>query len=151
MGDPKEITIKQEETEFRFAKDHELWAVTSAQGKYSKKPLSKVKSSIERPCIVETGGGKVVAIAEAAMVDHARMRLRRYESHQRTRNRKRRASIDKGCRDCRLDLSEAMREHEEPFLAPPERAHPKRSQQAGSAAGSGCSLAEEETREHSLS
>ena len=83
-GAADEITIASEETEFSFAADHELWAVSSAQGKYSRTPLSKVSHSVERPCILETGGGKVVAVAEAALVDYARMRLRRAEEKPHT-------------------------------------------------------------------
>jgi alpha-glucosidase len=75
-GGAKEIRISSEETEFNFGKDHNLWAAYSAQGKYRKMKLSKLKGTVERPCVLETGGGKVIAIAEAAMVDFARMRLR---------------------------------------------------------------------------
>jgi alpha-glucosidase len=76
QGDVKEIRITSEETEFNFGKDHDLWAVYSAQGKYRKMKLSDLKHTVERPCVLETGGGTVIAIAEAAMVDFARMRLR---------------------------------------------------------------------------
>ena len=71
------IRIEREETEFRFTGDHDLWAVYSAQGKYSKTRLSKIRSSVERPCVLEIGDGKVIAVAEAALVDFSRMRLRR--------------------------------------------------------------------------
>ena len=73
------IRIEREETEFRFTGDHNLWAVYSAQGKYSKTRLSKIRSSVERPCVLEIGDGKVIAVAEAALVDFSRMRLRRSE------------------------------------------------------------------------
>ena len=77
LDDRSEIEVEREETEFRFEKDHPLWAVYSAQGKYSKVPISKIKHSVERPCVLEPEDGSVIAIAEAAMVDYARMRLRR--------------------------------------------------------------------------
>ena len=70
------IRIEVEATEFCFGRDHDVWAVTSAQEKYRKKKLSELRSPVERPCLLETGDGKVIAIAEAAMVDFARMRLR---------------------------------------------------------------------------
>ncbi len=80
----KEIRIKSEETEFRFTDDHDLWAVGSAQGKYAKVKLSESKGSLERPGVLETADGKVIAIAEAALVDFARMRLRRAENAPHT-------------------------------------------------------------------
>jgi len=72
-----EFEIEREQTEFRFAEDHDLWAVYSAQGKYSKEKISETRGAIERPCVLDTAGGKVIAIAEAALVDYARMRLRK--------------------------------------------------------------------------
>lgn len=69
------VTIKREHTHFKFTADHPLWAVTSAQGMYSKKKISELGSSVERPCVLEPVDGLVIAIAEAALVDYARMRL----------------------------------------------------------------------------
>lgn len=74
-----EIRIASEETEFRFGADHEVWAVTSAQGKYSKVRLSEVRHDLERPCVLETADAKVIAVGEAALVDYARIRVRRSE------------------------------------------------------------------------
>lgn len=73
------IRIESEQTEFRFAADHDVWAVASAQGKYQKIKLSASTHSLERPCVLETAKGNVIAVAEAALVDYARMRLRRPE------------------------------------------------------------------------
>ena len=42
-GGRREIEIKSEMTEFRFTADHDIWAVTSAQGKYSKMKLSETQ------------------------------------------------------------------------------------------------------------
>ena len=80
----EEVTILSEQTEFSFNADHDVWAVTSAQGKYSKVKLSQVRHSIERPCVLETADDKVVAVAEAALVDYARMRIRRSEKKKHT-------------------------------------------------------------------
>lgn len=76
-NDPSEIKIQSEQTEFHFPADHHLWAVYSAQGKYSKEKISTIRNSVERPVVLETTGGKSIAIAEAALVDYARMRLKR--------------------------------------------------------------------------
>lgn len=75
------VRIESEKSEFRLTGDPAVWAVTSAQGKYSRVRLSEIKGSIERPCIVETPSGMTIAIAEAALVDYARMRLRRSEAN----------------------------------------------------------------------
>ena len=71
------LHIASERTEFQFGADHDIWAVTSAQGKYSKIKLSESRHNLERPCVLETADGKVIAVAEAALVDYARMRVRR--------------------------------------------------------------------------
>ncbi|MDP7048682.1 MAG: glycoside hydrolase family 97 N-terminal domain-containing protein [Verrucomicrobiota bacterium] len=71
------LHIATEHTEFQFTADHDVWAVTSAQGLYSKIKLSESRHDLERPCVLETAEGKVIALAEAALVDYARMRVRR--------------------------------------------------------------------------
>ncbi len=79
----EELEIASEETEFRFDADHDLWAVYSAQGKYERVKLSEIKHSVERPCVLETKDG-VIALAEAALVDYSRMRLRRSKRVEHT-------------------------------------------------------------------
>ena len=71
----RRLKIESEQTEFRMADDHEVWAVTSAQGKYRKVKMSAMPSTVERPCVLKTGAGPLIAIAEAALVDYSRMRL----------------------------------------------------------------------------
>jgi len=71
------LHIASEYTEFQFTADHDIWAVTSAQGLYSKIKLSESRHNLERPCVLETAEGKVIAVAEAALLDYARMRVRR--------------------------------------------------------------------------
>lgn len=78
------VNIAAEQTEFRFTDDHHVWAVTSAQGKYSRVKLSEARHSLERPCVLETSDDKVIAVAEAALVDYARMRVRRSEAAPHT-------------------------------------------------------------------
>jgi alpha-glucosidase len=71
----KSLVISAEKTQFRFAGDHKAYAVYSAQGQYSKVPLSKLKNNCERPLTIQTDGGVFAAVAEAKLVDYARMRL----------------------------------------------------------------------------
>lgn len=71
----RRLKIESEQTEFRMAADHDVWAVTSAQGKCRKVKMSAMPSIVERPCVLETKAGPIVAIAEAALVDFSRMRL----------------------------------------------------------------------------
>ena len=78
------INIKQENTEFRFLADHAAWCVTSAQGKYAKKTISKMGSRIERPLTLKVDDGTYVAIAEAGLVDYARMKLGRSKTSPRS-------------------------------------------------------------------
>lgn len=69
------IEITAERSEFRFAADHESWAVYSAQGAYTKVPLSQIKPGCERPLVVRVAPDLYAALAEAKLVDHARMKF----------------------------------------------------------------------------
>ena len=80
----KNFVISAEKTQFRFTGDHPAYAVYSAQGKYSKVPLSKLKKNCERPLVVEIGDKAFAAVAEAGLVDYARMRLSPDEGRQHT-------------------------------------------------------------------
>ena len=71
----KNFVIAAEKTQFRFLEDHAAHAVYSAQGQYSKVPLSKVKKNCERPLTLELEDGGFAAVAEARLVDYARMKL----------------------------------------------------------------------------
>ena len=68
--------ITAENSEFRFTDNHRCYAVYSAQGVYQAVGLDEVKPNCERPLTVEIDGGPCVAVAEARLVDYARMRLR---------------------------------------------------------------------------
>ncbi|MHC4566289.1 MAG: glycoside hydrolase family 97 protein [Planctomycetota bacterium] len=77
---PKQNTLKRfvisaEKTQFRFGDDHAAYATYSAQGQYSKVPLSKLKNNCERPLTIEINERLLAAVAEAGLVDYARMRL----------------------------------------------------------------------------
>ncbi len=80
----KEFVVSAEKTQFCFAGDHAAYAVYSAQGKYSRVPLSKLKKNCERPLVIEIGDTVLAAVAEAGLVDYARMRLSPDEGREHT-------------------------------------------------------------------
>ncbi|MCX7049080.1 MAG: glycoside hydrolase family 97 N-terminal domain-containing protein [Candidatus Sumerlaeota bacterium] len=69
------VSIAREQSEFRFLGDHTAWAVYSAQGKYSKVTLSKIKPGCERPLTIQIADDLFVSLAEARLVDYARMKF----------------------------------------------------------------------------
>jgi alpha-glucosidase len=80
----RNFTISAEKTQFRFTADHTAWVVYSAQGRYSEVPLSQVKDNCERPLTIHIADGPFVAVAEAGLVDYARMRLSPEKDHAST-------------------------------------------------------------------
>ena len=79
-----QLHIKEELTEFSFTADHPAWCVTSAQGVYSKKSIDSMGGGVERPLTIEVGDQVFVAVAEAGLVDYARMKLRVSEERAHT-------------------------------------------------------------------
>jgi alpha-glucosidase len=71
----RDLVITAEHSEFRFTDNHRCHAVYSAQGVYQAVGLDEIKPNCERPLTVEIAGGPCVAVAEARLVDFARMRL----------------------------------------------------------------------------
>jgi alpha-glucosidase len=71
----KNLVISAEKTQFSFTNDYTAYAVYSAQGRYSKVPISKIKNNCERPLIVEIDKDLFASVAEARLVDYARMRI----------------------------------------------------------------------------
>jgi len=69
------VHISSEHTQFCFLHDYTTWATYSAQGEYSKIKLSEIKPGCERPLTVDIAGGPYVALAEARLVDYARMKF----------------------------------------------------------------------------
>jgi alpha-glucosidase len=69
------FVISAEKTQFRFTANHSAYAVYSAQGQYSKVPLSDIKNNCERPLTIQINKGLFASVAEARLVDYARMRL----------------------------------------------------------------------------
>jgi len=69
------VVIWSEATEFRFPADYPCHAVYTAQGNYSRVPLTKVANGAERPLTIEAGTEGVVSLAEAGLVDFSRMKF----------------------------------------------------------------------------
>lgn len=69
------VTIRKERSQFRFPADHRAWAVYSAQGKYAPVTLSQIKPGCERPLTIQPAENVFLALAEARLVDYARMKF----------------------------------------------------------------------------
>jgi len=69
------VTISKETTEFRFLADHTAWAVYTAQGNYEKVTLSQIRPGCERPLTIQPADSIYAALAEARLVDYARMKF----------------------------------------------------------------------------
>lgn len=69
------VKIVAERTEFRFGGNHEAWAVYSAQGKYARVAVGEIKKGCERPLVMRLAQDCYIALGEAALVDHARMKF----------------------------------------------------------------------------
>ena len=79
----KQFTMTAEHSRFHFTGDYKVWAVYTAQGDYAglrgpggPTPLSKIKSGAERPLPVRIADDLYAALAEARLVDYARMKFR---------------------------------------------------------------------------
>ena len=69
------ITIAAEATRFALPAETGCWVTPSAQGRYERVPPAGIQRPAERPLTLELPGGLFAAIAEARLVDYARMRL----------------------------------------------------------------------------
>jgi len=72
-----EMTISQELTGFKFKKDYTSWITDKAQGKYFKGSVSQTGKGCERPYVIEITQNLTIALGEAALVNHARMKFDR--------------------------------------------------------------------------
>ena len=84
-----DFVITRERTGFAFTGDHTAWAVYHAQGNYDPNdpkrkdklpvggpvPLSRIEAGVERPLTVRVDDQIYASIAEARLVDYARMKL----------------------------------------------------------------------------
>ncbi|HZK94644.1 MAG TPA: glycoside hydrolase family 97 N-terminal domain-containing protein, partial [Prolixibacteraceae bacterium] len=73
------VTITSELTGFQFKKDYTSWIAGKAQAKYLKGTISKTGKGCERPYVIEIAENKYIALGEAALTDHARMKFDRSE------------------------------------------------------------------------
>lgn len=69
------LSLDDEVISWRFDEDYAVWSTSSAQGEYRQIHLSEMQSVCERPLVVEMGGRGTIALAEAKLVDYARMRF----------------------------------------------------------------------------
>ncbi|WP_297089400.1 glycoside hydrolase family 97 protein [uncultured Draconibacterium sp.] len=75
-----EIKIDDELITYQFAENHSVWSTPerkprklTAQGEINKIPLSELKVGCERPLLVEIADDVKIALAEARLVDYARL------------------------------------------------------------------------------
>nr|WP_199077302.1 glycoside hydrolase family 97 protein [Pedobacter sp. ASV19] len=73
----QQITITRELTGFKFTKDYTSWIAGNAQATYRKGSISKTGNGTERPYVIEMDQNRFIALGEAALVDHARMKFNR--------------------------------------------------------------------------
>ncbi len=69
------VTIKEERITYRFPADYTAWAAPRAQAQYSMLPVSKIMKGCERPLVIEIDSTLTIALAEAKLVDYARMKF----------------------------------------------------------------------------
>ncbi|WP_372935812.1 glycoside hydrolase family 97 N-terminal domain-containing protein [Seonamhaeicola sp.] len=82
----KEIGLS-ENIHYNFSEDYPVWStpkrekgVLTAQGKYRKIPITKLEEGAERPLLIEVSDSIKIALAEARLVDYARMSFNRGNS-----------------------------------------------------------------------
>jgi alpha-glucosidase len=80
----KAVRIEEELSQFAFEGDYLAWCVYSAQGKYAVKTIDTMGRGVERPLTLKTEDDLYIAIAEAGLVDYARMKLRSDETRPHT-------------------------------------------------------------------
>jgi alpha-glucosidase len=69
------VTIERELTEFSFPADYRAWVTYTAQGEYTNTSVSGIRPGCERPLVLQAATNLYLAVAEARLVDHARMKL----------------------------------------------------------------------------
>jgi alpha-glucosidase len=69
------ITITDEKILYRFPDDHNAWSAARAQAQYSHVLLSQIETGCERPLVIEFDSTNTIALAEAKLVDYARMKF----------------------------------------------------------------------------
>lgn len=77
----KRLVMEKELTRFAFLDNHSLYATYHAQGAYERTTLLEMKPGCERPLVLEVKDGPYIALAEAKLVDYARMKLTREDGY----------------------------------------------------------------------
>lgn len=81
---PEQRNIKEiglaENIHYNFKEDYKVWStpkrgqgVLTAQGEYRKIPLSQLEKGVERPLVIEINDSLKIALAEAKLVNYARL------------------------------------------------------------------------------
>jgi alpha-glucosidase len=71
------VRIEAERTHFALPEGAAAWVTHQAQGTYARVPVAEMKGEAERPLTLQLPGGRFAAVAEARLVDYARMKLAR--------------------------------------------------------------------------
>lgn len=69
------LRIASEEFTYWFQEDYPAWSAPRAQAMYNRLPLSKIDKGCERPLVIEYDNSLTIALAEARLVDFARMKF----------------------------------------------------------------------------
>ena len=73
-----DVVLKKELTTFNFDSDYDAWITDRAQGVYKKQKLSKIDFACERPLVISRNDTSFLALGEAALVDYAQMKFKKY-------------------------------------------------------------------------
>ena len=69
------LVITDEEIIYRFPADYLAWSAPAAQAAYKRLPLTQIVKGCERPLVIEVDSSLTIALAEAKLVDYARMKF----------------------------------------------------------------------------
>ncbi len=69
------IIITDEKIIYRFPSDYNAWSAARAQAPYSRVSLSQIENGCERPLVIEYDTTLTIALAEAKLIDFARMKF----------------------------------------------------------------------------
>ena len=78
------LQISRELTQFSFLRDHPAWITETAQGIHTRRSIGELKDTVERPIVIRVESELYAAVAEAALVDYASMRLSNFPGRPHT-------------------------------------------------------------------
>ena len=79
-----DVVLHKESTAFIFDSDYEIWKTDKAQGNYSKTTINAIKNSVERTLVIKQNDSAYMAIGEAALVNYARGKIKKYSGKPNT-------------------------------------------------------------------